>query len=183
MGTLLQLVPFYKLVAHRYSVYWNVYSEAEWEKRKSDIAAAAVYRKEIERRTIDVVGIGHKQNESDHRFQGERTNAGHAEGKAWRDANEGGWFGYALKLMPDQPVTLLCSYWGSDFGSRVFDILVDGEKVATQTLDNNKPGEFFDVEYRLPERLTRGKQRVIVKFQAHPKAMAGGVFDVRMIKQ
>ena len=78
-----RLVPFYKLVAHRYSVYWKVYSDAEWVKRKADIAATAAYRKAIERRTIDVVRIGDKQNESDRRFQGEHTNVGHAEGKAW----------------------------------------------------------------------------------------------------
>lgn len=178
-----RLVPFYKLMAQRYSVYWKVYSEAEWEKRKADSAAAAAYRKAIAGRTIDVVSIGDKANESDHRFQGERTNTGHAEGSAWRDANDGGWFAYELQTLPSQPVTLLCTYWGSDFENRVFDILVDGEKVATQTLDNNQPGDFFDVEYRVPERLTRGKERVTVKFQAHPKAMAGGVFDVRMVRQ
>ena len=178
-----RLVPFYKVAAHRYSVYWNVYSVAEWEKRKADIAAAADYRKEVERRTIDVVGIGDKQSESDHHFQGERSSAGHFEGRAWRAADEGGWFAYELKTPPGQPATLLLTYWGSDFGGRVFDVLVEGEMLGTQKLDNNKPGEFFDVEYRLPERLTQGKAHVTVKFQAHPKAAAGGVFDVRLVRQ
>jgi hypothetical protein len=58
---------------------------------------------------------------------------------------------------------------------------VDGEKVATQTLEIH-PTEFFDFEYPLPESLTRGKERITVKFQAHPEAIAGAVFDVRIVQ-
>jgi hypothetical protein len=32
----------------------------------------------------------------------------------------------------------------------------------------------------LPETLTRGKQRVTVKFQAQPNSIAGSLFDVRV---
>jgi uncharacterized protein len=56
---------------------------------------------------------------------------------------------------------------------------VDGEKIATQTLEIH-PGELFDFEYPLSEQLTRGKQRITVKFQSRPDAMAGSVFDVRV---
>ena len=62
---------------------------------------------------------------------------------------------------------------------RSFDILVDCEKVVTQTLEIH-PGELFDFEYPLPEQLTRGKQRITVKFQAQPNSIAGSVFDVRV---
>jgi hypothetical protein len=74
---------------------------------------------------------------------------------------------------------LVCTYRGSEGRRRIFDILVDGEKIATQQLELH-PGEYFDLEYPLPERLTRGKQRITVKFQAHPEAIAGSVFDVRV---
>jgi hypothetical protein len=43
------------------------------------------------------------------------------------------------------------------------------------------PTELFDKEYPIPERLTRGKERIVVKFQAHPNAIAGAVFDVRTV--
>ena len=32
-----QLIPFYKAYDQRYTVYWKVYSPAEWEKRKADM--------------------------------------------------------------------------------------------------------------------------------------------------
>jgi hypothetical protein len=79
-------------------------------------------------------------------------------------------------------MTLSCTYWGSDTGARTFDVLVDGQRVATQTLDRDKPEEFFEVGYELPRELTRGKKHVTVKFQAHPNNTAGGVFGCEMLR-
>ena len=76
----------------------------------------------------------------------------------------------------------MVTYWGSDGGNREFDILVDGTRVATQKLQNNKPDTFYDETYSIPPELTRGKQAVTVKFQAHPGRWAGGVFEVRVVK-
>ncbi|HKR22739.1 MAG TPA: DUF6805 domain-containing protein, partial [Pyrinomonadaceae bacterium] len=88
-----------------------------------------------------------------------------------------------LKVIPDQPVAVVCSYWGSETGQRTFDILADGIKVATQSLGNDKPGEFFDVTYAIPAEVTRGKNKITVRFQAHPDNTAGGFYGVRVIKK
>ncbi len=174
------LVPFYKVFEPRYSVYWKVYSPVEWEKRKTDLAAAEARRKEIERLTVDAVRGGEPQSERDHGFLGEGTSEGFFEGRRWRAADKG-WFSYELKVVPDKQVTLVCTYRGSEGRRRIFDVLVDGEKVATQALEIH-PTELFDFEYPLPENLTRGKQRITVKFQAHPDATAGNVVDVRIVQ-
>jgi hypothetical protein len=84
-------------------------------------------------------------------------------------------------VLPDKPMVLVCTYVGSFGRPRTFDVLVDGEKVATQTLEA-APAELFDFEYKLPEPLTHGKQRVTVKFQSPPDAGTGSVFDVRIIQ-
>jgi len=181
------LGPFYKMADQRYSVYWKVYSVAEWEKRTVEIAAAEAHRKEVERRTLDAVTAGDQQSERDHGLQTDRTSSsgqgstGNFEGKTWRGARNG-WFSYELKVNPDKPITLVCTYRGSEGPRRAFDIFVDDEKVASQTLEIH-PTELFDFEYKLPERLTRGKQRITVKFQAQPNSIAGAVFDVRVIQQ
>jgi len=78
-------------------------------------------------------------------------------------------------------MTLRCTYWGDD-GGRVFDLLVDGRTVATQRLERNKPGEFFDVDTAVPADLTKGKEKVTVRFQAHAGSTAGGVFGCVMLK-
>ena len=89
---------------------------------------------------------------------------------------------FDLKVLPDRPVALVCSYWGSETGPRNFDILVDGKKIAAQSLQNDKPGEFFDVTYRIPQELTRGKNKITVRFQAQPGNLAGGFYGVRIIR-
>jgi hypothetical protein len=175
-----KLLPFYKVFEPRYTVYWKVYSPEEWEKRKADLASAETRRQQIEQATIDAVQAGEESSERDHGFQSENSDTGFFEGRRSRAARDG-WFSYTLKVSPDKPVTLVCTYRGSEGRRRVFDVLVDGQKVTTQSLQIH-PTELFDVEYPLAEALTRGKERVTVKFQAHPDAIAGSVLDVRIVQ-
>jgi photosystem II stability/assembly factor-like uncharacterized protein len=153
-------------------------AEAE---RKAREASAAARRKLLAERTIDSVAIGNEADEGKHNFQGDQSKTGPFGGRHWRDARRGGWFSYDLKVLPDQPATLVCTYWGSDV-RKTFDILVDGQKIATQTLSGSKPGKFFDVEYKIPAGLTRGKDKVAVKFEAQPGGVAGGVLGCMMLK-
>ena len=176
------LYPFYRMHHKRYAVYWDLLNEQQWTERETN------YKKELERlrlleaATIDFVQPNETQLERDHNMQGERTEAGENAGRKWRHARDGGWLSFDLKVLPDQPVALVCSYWGSETGPRNFDILVDGKKIAAQSLQNDKPGEFFDVTYRIPQELTRGKNKITIRFQAQPGNFAGGFYGVRMIR-
>jgi uncharacterized protein len=174
------LVPFYKLADRRYTVYWRALTAADLKKRDVDAASAKVRAKAIERRTVDAVRIGDAASEQAHNLQSERSDSWFYEGGHCRYARDG-WFSYELKVPASGPVSLLCTYWGGETRPHTFDILVDGEKIATQHLEENQPGEFFDAEYRIPEHLTRGKQRVTVRFQASPNESAGAVFGVRLL--
>jgi uncharacterized protein len=170
----LQLVPFYKLHYQRYSVYWKLYSADGWQQQ-----AAALIRADA--REVDSVAIANSTSETAHNLQSLNGRTGSFSGLRWRDANNGGWFSYRFIVLSNQPMSLSCTYWGSDSGSRVFDIVVDGTIIATQTLNNNAPGQFFDVEYAIPENLTSNKTQVTVTFQAHTGNIAGGVFGCRML--
>jgi hypothetical protein len=55
--------------------------------------------------------------------------------------------------------------------------------LATQQLKNDKPGKFFDVEYPVPEALTKDKAKVKVRFVPHDHSTAGPVFGVRLFTQ
>ena len=138
--------------------------------------SAAVQKGKDTDQVIDRVEIGNAEAEKKHNLKEEgRVQSGIYSGKAWRHARDGGSFSYDMKVLPDAPMTLVCTYWGSD-KRRTFDILVDGKKVATQTVNNNKRNEFFEVEYKIPAESTRKKDRVTVKFQAQPSGVAGGVY-------
>ena len=88
-----------------------------------------------------------------------------------------------MKIDPVATNELVCTFWGGETGQRTFDILADGAKIATQNLLNNQPGKFFDVAYALPASLTRGKEKITIRFQALPDNWAGGLFGVRMVRK
>ena len=137
--------------------------------------------KEIEAATVDLV-TPDKKLEVAHNQQGQRSKSGGGFRHRWSDATAGGWFSYDMKVLPDQPVCVMVTYWGGDTDNRTFDILIDGHRIATQKLNASKPGQFMDVTYDIPVDLTKGKQKVTVKFQAHPGAVAGGVFGCRIVE-
>jgi DUF1680 family protein len=177
------LIPFYRMHHRRYSVYWDLFTEAQWRQREAEYRAEEARQRELEARTVDLLAIGEMQPERDHNVQGERTSAGEFGGRKWRHAVNGGWFSFELRVLPDQPVDLVLTYWGSDSGGREFDILVDGTKIANQTLRNNRPNRFFDVVHPLSEELTRGKEKVTVRLQGHPGRIAGGLFGARTVRR
>jgi len=59
---------------------------------------------------------------------------------------------------------------------------VDGRTVGDQQLGLADPHRFFDLEYRVPDDLVRGKSKVTVRFQAKPGNQIATVFGLRMIR-
>lgn len=176
------LRPFFSVHHQRYSLYWDLMSQSDWERHKAAIEAAQRRERELTARTVDYIPIGAFEPERNHDMRGEKTASGNFRGRAWRHASDGGWFSYDLRLPANGPAELFCTFWGSDRGNRTFDILANGQKLATVTLDENRPGEFIDSTYPIPAELTAGKKKITVRFQAQPKHTAGGIFDVRILK-
>jgi len=174
------LIPFYKASDQRYTVYWNVYTGSEWKAKRAERTAEQARRRQIELGTVDTVNLSEPESEQAHQFKGEHTNQGDLEGRIWRDARNG-WFSYELKVPPDGPAILVCTYRGSEGRQRRFDVLVDGEKIASESLPYH-PTELLDVEYAVPEKLTRGKERVTVRFQSAADTATGAVFEVRTVQ-
>lgn len=174
--------PFNSLHHSRYNVYWDLFTPDQWTARQQEYLAEQERQKRLDAITIDSVQPGEMQSERDHNMQGERTGAGEFDGRKWRDATEGGWFSFDMKVTPGKPARLVATYWGSDRGPRIFDILVNGRKIATQELNNLKPDSFVDVPYELPASITEGRESITIRFQAHPGRTAGGLFGLRIQK-
>ena len=179
----LNLAPFFGINSGQYVVYWDLFSESEWQRLKNDYEAERQRIKELEARTVDLFAIGEMQPERDHNVQGENTSAGEHAGIKYRHATDGGWFSFDIKLPEAGPADLVVTYWGSETGPRTFDVLLDGKKLATQSLHQDKPDHFWDRVYQLPEQQTKGKTKATIKFQAHPGNFAGGVFGVRVVRR
>ena len=172
--------PFYRVTGQRYGLYWPVIPAGS--DRQAKIERQNREQEEWQARVVDEVRPGDEASEKAHNLKAEKSAVGNLMGRGWRHA-EGGWWSWELKVLPDAPTMLACMYWGDDVPPRTFDILVDGRKIATQSLDHNRPGEFFRVEYALPAELLRGKGKVTVQFRAHAGNTAGGVFGCATLRE
>ncbi len=185
-------IPYYRTHHQRFTVYWHLRTEDEWRKIAATREQAAITRSELEPRIVDEILFGDGRNTSEHKLQGDNCSSEAFRNRIWHESARGKSFSFALKVKPDTQMRLKCTYWGAEkeetvqlftgkmsaTGPRVFDILVDDAKIAEQKLTpNTGKEEFFDVEYAIPEELTKGKERVMVKFQAPKDATAGRLFE------
>jgi len=177
----LTFVPYHKLFGERYAVYWHVYRRGSPAHRLAEAEAEAAAR--FRARVVDEVLIGDRASERAHGLQGKETASGTHQGRRWRHASSGRFFSYNMKVRSEGSTDLFCTYWGSDAGHRSFEILVDGQRIAEERLSANRPGEFFDVVYPIPEELAKGKEHVTIRFQAGPGQIAGGLFGCCTIRR
>ena len=174
------LIPLYKTFEPRYTVYWTIYNPTEYEAKKAEIAALAAKRKSVADRTIDLVDVSSDASERAHGYQGQGTEDGFVETRRWRDARNG-FLSYELKIDPATDITLVATYRGGEGQRRVFDVLVDGVKVASESLAYH-PAELMDREYALRSELTKGKQKITVRLVPQPNARTGGLIELRTVR-
>ncbi|RPH89354.1 MAG: hypothetical protein EHM72_20505 [Calditrichaeota bacterium] len=176
------LVAFYKMQPQRYSIYWDIITQEQWTERQAQKEQNIRRAQELTASTLDSIAIGNAESERAHNLNGENTSFGAFLNRSYRHAENGGWFSYDLNVPPEQPVKLLCTFWGSDGGPRLFDILINNTCIATQRLNYDHPNEFFNVVHSLSPEILGARTTLTVRFQAHPGRMAGGIFDLRVLK-
>ncbi len=180
---ILMLKPFYTLPGEsRYAVYWDVRTPAHFRRDQREYEAERKYALKLDQQTIDRVAPGQSSSEQAHAFAGEKCEAGDFGGRCYREAYDGGWFSYRLKAAPGEAQALCVQYWGSDAGARTFDLLVDGRIIASQNLNREKPNRFYRVLYPLERTCLTQPSEIDVRFQAHAKNLAGGLYDLRIIR-
>lgn len=174
--------PLYTFTNHYYSVYWDTFTPAAWRKQKKLYEEKEIKKRELEARTMDRFLPGKMQEERNHHFTGKNLALGREHAHSFRIANNGGDMQFTMKVNGGQQNSLILTYWGMDNRGRVFNILVDGVKVAHVDLNKYKSNKFYHIHYTLPLSLTNGKTSVKVSLQALPKSQAGPVYGVRMVK-
>jgi hypothetical protein len=174
------LLPFFRVTDTRYTIYWHLFTPAEWTTHTTALDAAAARRRDVERRTVDVVNADSADSEREHAGEGlvdQRRPL--FEGRSGRESKAAP-FSYQLKLPPTGAAAIAVTYRGASNQSRMFDLLVDGEVVAHETLPV-KPNELVEIERPVPVALTRGKSSIRVGFRPASDAATGAVFEVRTV--
>jgi uncharacterized protein len=178
-------VPFYRLHRRAYSIYFDLFTPAEWEKKAAELLAAQERRRKLEAATVAFVDQpGEVYSERDFNQRGEDTMPVRIGGRPGRRARK--WFSFDLPADAAHPLKLIVTYHGEERATRTFEILVDDTRIGEQRIERHRPGSptksFFDVEYAIPDELVKGKQKVTVRFQATGTNETAGVFGVRMIR-
>ena len=180
----LTLEPFSKIHDARYMMYWLALSNSGYKAYTDSLANIEKEKLDLEKRTIDQVATGEQQPETDHAMQQEKSNKGNNLNEFFREAREGGFFSYDMATNSETGLSLMVRYWGAEWGSRKFDIYVDGQKLVSE--DNSgrwNQSMFKDVVYPIPDSMIKGKTHVRVKFQALRESTAGAVYHVRLIRK
>lgn len=148
LGGSVVLKPFYPLYDRRTAVYFRTFTPDGWAQGKDRFLAEEAARADLVRRTVDVFHIGEMQPERDHALQATGGGPGEFYGKKNRAVPSGQSMRFTVTRRAG-PGILQLTYWGYDV-DRVFDILVDGRAVATETRPGPGRGEWVVVDYPLP---------------------------------
>lgn len=182
------LKPFYDIHHERYTIYWNIMSEQEFK----DFGDGKRKRRTREQKIIvDEVTPNEQQPEVDHNMKAENSYSGYSNDVhcGWRDARDGGYFSYDLKVDPEKEMYVSITYNKSDYAmeidgrrmEREFEIKVDGHMLAKEYFHQPNISELYSKTYRLPTTLVDGKEKVTLTFSSDKNKIAGGVYRVRML--
>jgi DUF1680 family protein len=175
----LPLIPFFRLHDERYQMYWQLTTKGELAAKRERLAAEERSKALREANALDRVAPGEQQPEVEHDIVSQNSDSALRNGQRWR---RGEWFQYSLSPRGEKSVELAVTYWGGDVG-RGYDILANGELLATEIVDNSKPNQYFEKRYALPAKILDGTTngRVTIKFSAKSGSGAD-IYDVRLMK-
>ena len=175
--------PFYQLHRRTYATYWDVFTPSDWEAQRVVYADEAERRRRLEAATIAYLEPGETVFEREFNYQaGPDTQTQRMMGRPGRRGRS--WFSYDIPVDGSHPMTLLATYYSEDRRGTPaeFAVLVDGQRVAMQSLRLSDPPRFFDVEYAIEPALVARKQKVTVRFEAVEGNQIATVFALRMIR-
>ncbi len=196
----LVLEPFFRLHDSRYMLYWPVSTPQQARERRERLARDEQARIALQARTVDAVAPGEQQPESDHGFEGDGVDTGLNGGRRWRHATR--WFSYRLNdsRREGRVLRLVCS--PSDDGRR-FAVWLNDRLLTDLTLrapaglpspaerergggEGSRQGTvstLYDLDLPIPEDWPRSADGSMkVRFIAAPGSIAGGLYDLRLLR-
>ena len=175
-----ELMPFYQLHDSRYVVYWPLMTPAKRDSIQAGQEREAGILHEEAATTLDYVVCGEQQPESDHFIAFENSEIGVHQNRHWRHA--AGWFSYRLRDAHREAKTLRLTLFGGD-SNRRFRVLMNGHMLQEVLLDGSRGASFYTLDLAIPDALRAGSDGTLtVRFEALPGSIAGGIYEVRLMK-
>ncbi len=175
--------PFYTLHHDHYAVYFDEFTQDQWNQAEAAYRAEEARQKDLEARTLDFMRIGEMQPERDHDLKSEKTDVRESNGRGFRTPLSDGWMEFKLKTDPSGPMDLVLTYWGNERLRPSFQILVDGAPLASENLSGRPNNTFYDVTYPMQGSMTSGKQTVTIRIQSDPGKTSGSIAGARLVRR
>ncbi|MDR1814224.1 MAG: glycoside hydrolase family 127 protein, partial [Tannerella sp.] len=176
------LIPFWQVYDQYQTVYWDVYSPAEWASLEAARKAELERIDALNRRTLDYIELGEMQPERDHNLEGDNTRNGEGYLQKYRYAYENGWFAFDMKTNGyEGDAELLITYYGGDARKYAFDVII-GDFQQTVSLAGTDKG-FIEHPVAIPAEVLKGKERLKIRFQASDTQRVTNIYNVRLMKK
>jgi len=161
----LTLKPFFNQYDRRTSAYLPLYTDAEWQEEWASYQAEQKDKAALDARTVDLLQPGEFDQERAHELTTNFSEFWQYGGRGMRDA----WWGpgnFVEASIAVRPAgnALRVLYWGEDV-NKDFAILVNGKELVREKRKAESVKRFVAVEYPLPPELTRGKDKIRVRFE------------------
>ena len=170
-----KLIPLMDVYEEHYSVYFPVMTPRKWAKVAVKLAEEQKLNAAEAARIVDEVLPGFQQSEVNHDMRAEFSGTGEGYGTKWR--NTIGCLGlleYTLAVDGTCENELVITVCGDD-GDQRYDIYIDGVKLCREEHSRLKPGHLVDQVYKLPRKMTDGKEKVRVSIRGFDDIVVDGV--------
>jgi len=178
------LTPFYRTHRRRYSAYFDVLTQVEFDAAVAGLVAQRERAAKVEAATVGFVQPGDVQPERNFNFRSEPADRAVARANGRANRGGAGWFSYDMPVDNTTDMALIITYFnevGLPPTLGTFDILVDGTRIAKFESNRTASG-FYDTQYAIPSDLVRGKAKVTVRFESGSGGRITPVFGVRLIR-
>ena len=175
----LELVPFNRIQAERYIIYWPQADEDKIEELMTLKTKEEQELRKLESITEDKIALGEQQPESDHFFKSQESAAGYFEDRHYRDAK--GWFSYEMRNKNKQAKYLYLAYFDTN-KNRVLNIDVNGKNVVSRTLEGAFGTKIQQLILEIPQS-EFNIEKLTVTIKAKDEKYTAKIIELRLLNQ
>lgn len=171
------LLPFYKIQAERYIIYWPKADAEKVEALQKQRVKKENQELKLDAITTDKVVAGEQQPEADHFIQMENSNTGYREDLHFRDAK--GWFSYQMKNKTANARYLYVAYFDANAKS-VMNISINGRPLITKEMKGTSGASVQYLQLPLSD-VDYAKETITVKFYGQDNVPTSKIVEVRLL--
>jgi uncharacterized protein len=172
------IVPFYKIQAERYIIYWPQADARKVAAMQAKQAETEKCEQLLNAITTDKVSLGQQQPENDHLIQMQDAYTGYMEDHHYRDAR--GWFSYQLATGKKARYLYIAYYDANP--NRALNVEVNGQNMTTRTFEGKFGNAMQFILLQLPDDLVT-EEKLTIKFSTHPNTLTPKITEVRLLTQ